>query len=87
MIVAVGAKEHQWIRCQTPRFSVSCYIDPKFDQTKQPEYFRIFASFSEMLASVRALLFVVLTTVLPYKLNDNIVNILTVADYSSKVGR
>jgi len=85
MIVTVAAQEHQWIRCQTPRFSVSCYIDPKFDQTKQP--FRLIASFSEMLASFRALLFVVLTTLLPCKLNDNIVNFLTVVDYSSKVRR
>ena len=85
--VTVAAQEHEWIRCQTPRFSVSCYIDSKFNQTKQPEYFRLIASFSEMLASFRALLFVVLTTLIPNKLNDNIVNFLTVVDYSSKVRR
>jgi len=87
MIVTVTAQERQWIRCQTPWFSVSCYIDPKFDQTKQPACFRLFAPFSEMLARFRTLRFVVLTTLLPYTLNDRIVNILTVVDYSSKVRR
>ena len=27
MIVTVAAQDHEGIRCQTPRFSVSCYID------------------------------------------------------------
>jgi hypothetical protein len=75
MIITIAAQKHQWIRCQTPWISVSCHADPKFDQTERPDYVRLVASFSEVLASFRALLCVLLTTLLGFNLNDSSVNI------------